>query len=98
MIKNKIDLRHYILEDQRVYGYPFHHSIWGYFTYWLFPDLNLQFLCCLRHLEYYLNCVGGVYLGKSCCFATSFRFELSTMINQIKFDVNTKIKFILYFD
>ena len=61
MINNKTDLRHYISEDQRVYGYPFHHSLWDRIIYWLFPDRNLQFMCSLRHLEYYLNGGGGVF-------------------------------------
>ena len=59
MINSKADLQYYISEDQRVYGYPFHHSLWGYIIYCLFPDRNLQYMCCLRHLEYYLNSGGG---------------------------------------
>ena len=31
----------------------------GHIIYCLFPDRNLQYMCCLRHLEYYLNS-GGI--------------------------------------
>ena len=61
MINSKTDLQYYISEDQRVYGYPFHHSLWGYIIYCLFPDRNLQYMCCLRHLEYYLNSGGNIF-------------------------------------
>jgi serine O-acetyltransferase len=61
MIKNKSDLRYYLSEDKRVYGYPFHRSKWEFITNCLFPDHNLQFICCLRHLEYLLNGCGGFF-------------------------------------
>lgn len=61
MIKNESDLRYYLSEDKRVYGYPFYRSKWGLITSHLFPDRNLQFICCLRHLEYLLNGCGGFF-------------------------------------
>lgn len=61
MIKNKADLRHYLSEDKRVYGYPYHHSLKENITYRIFPNQNLQFICCLRHLEFLLNGGGGIF-------------------------------------
>lgn len=61
MINNKTNLHYYISEDKRVYGYPFHHSLWEYITNCMFPDRNLQFICCLRHYEYLLNGGGGFF-------------------------------------
>lgn len=63
MIQTKKDLCHYISEDNRVYGYPYNHSLWGYINNYLFPDRNLQFIHCLRHLEYHLN-GGGRFFRK----------------------------------
>ena len=61
MIKNKTDLQYYISEDNRVYGYPYHHSIWGYITYCISPNRNLQLIRSLRHYEYLLNGGGGFF-------------------------------------
>jgi serine O-acetyltransferase len=86
MIKNKADLRRYISEDERVCGYPFHHSLIEYFTYLIFPDRNLQFLRCLRHLEYNIN--GGGYFRKFLIFFYMCRYAHLRSITGIEISPN----------
>lgn len=69
MIKNKTDLHHYISEDKRVFGYTSNLSRRERITNRLFPDYNLEFMCCLRHLEYLLNGGGGFFRKLKLFFA-----------------------------
>ena len=61
MIRTKADLEYYMSEDRRVYGKPKPRTLKEHLVNWLFPDHNLEFMLCLRHLEYYMN-GGGIFV------------------------------------
>lgn len=63
MIQSKQDLKHYLLEDRKVYHKVLYSSLKQRIGEWLFPDYNYEFTKCLRYLEYLTNC-NNISLGK----------------------------------
>ena len=60
MISSKKELYYYLEEDRKAYGKPQKNTLKGRIVNWLFPDKNYEYLRCIRHLEYYNNCTGGI--------------------------------------